>query len=127
MSAIRSKDTSPELLLRKELHRRGLRYRLHKKGLPGRPDIVFPSKRVAVFVHGCFWHNHPGCRWWKMPVTNREFWKDKFARNIARDHKNKADLLELDWKAITIWECEINRSPAAAADIVQDALRERTL
>lgn len=122
MSSIRSKDTSPEVLLRKELHGRGLRYRLHVKSLPGKPDIVFPGRRVVVFVHGCFWHNHPDCPWWRMPGNNQEFWREKFLRNRQRDEANRRSLVELGWRPVTIWECEIKLSTMAAADLVQGVL-----
>lgn len=125
MSAIHSKDTSPELLLRRELHRRGRRYRLHERGLPGKPDIVFPSKRVVVFVHGCFWHNHPGCKWWKLPSNNQDFWREKFRRNRERDEANRLALVELGWKPVTVWECEIKQSTTAVADIVEGILLEQ--
>lgn len=123
MSSISSKNTSPEVLLRKELHRRGLRYRIHVRKLPGNPDIVFTRKRVAIFVHGCFWHNHPGCAYWHMPRNNQEFWHQKFDKNRKRDQRNLANLKELGWHSLVIWECDIKHSPSAAADVVENFLR----
>ncbi|WP_051878572.1 very short patch repair endonuclease [Chryseobacterium sp. FH1] len=103
----KSKNTQPELLLRKELWKNGIRgYRLHSKKLPGKPDIAFISKKIAIFVNGCFWHRCPHCQY-KLPKTNRDFWKDKFERNIARDLKANDQLKEMKWKVITIWECEL--------------------
>lgn len=123
MSSIGGKDTKPEILLRKELHRRGLRYRIHMATLPGKPDIVFTRKRVAVFVHGCFWHNHPGCKFWHMPRNNKEFWEEKFARNRERDRKNMEALEALGWRPLVVWECDIKRSPPEAADFVEEFLK----
>lgn len=123
MSSIAGKDTKPEILLRKELHRRGLRYRVHMKGLPGRPDIVFTRRRVAIFVHGCFWHNHPGCPYWHMPRNNQQFWEEKFEKNRERDQRNLAALHNLGWRPMVLWECEIKGSPSEAADAVEQFLR----
>jgi DNA mismatch endonuclease (patch repair protein) len=106
MSSIRSKDTKPELLVRRFLHAAGLRYRLHRRGVPGRPDIVFPSKRIAVFIHGCFWHQHPRCRFATRPVTNAEFWRQKLEQNRARDLRNVEELEAEGWHVFVIWECE---------------------
>jgi DNA mismatch endonuclease, patch repair protein len=105
MSRIRSKDTRPEMELRRALFRRGFRYRIHRKGLPGKPDIVFAKARLAVFCHGCFWHGHEGC--YKAPATNAEFWKSKLDRNKARDENNKRDLESLGWRVLQVWECHI--------------------
>ena len=112
MSAIRGKDTGPEMSVRQYLHACGLRYRLHQEGLPGRPDLVFPRYRTVVFVHGCFWHRHLGCRFATTPATRAEFWTGKFARNVARDKVNAAALAAMGWKVLTIWECE-TRDPLA--------------
>lgn len=124
MAAVPTKDTKPEVALRKELHRRGFRYRLHVTSLPGRPDFVFPSRKVAVFVHGCFWHRHQGCPKATTPKSNREFWVDKFEANVARDNRNTHDLERLGWTPLTVWECEIKRSVHDAADVVDAMLRE---
>ncbi|WP_183489565.1 MULTISPECIES: very short patch repair endonuclease [unclassified Roseateles] len=106
MSRIRGRDTSPELTVRRFLHAVGLRFRLHAKDLPGRPDIVLPGRRAAVFVHGCFWHQHPGCREAVMPSTRPEFWKQKFAANQARDARSIRLLEEAGWNTFVLWECE---------------------
>jgi DNA mismatch endonuclease (patch repair protein) len=107
MSANRAKDTSPELILRRELWQLGLRgYRLHPRKIPGRPDIAYVSRKVALFVMGCFWHRCQKCDY-KLPKTNREFWKQKFGRNVERDKRKQADLRRLGWKVFIVWECEL--------------------
>lgn len=108
MSGIRAKDTKPELNLRRALHARGLRFRLHVRELPGRPDIVLPRHRAVILVHGCFWHRHNGCRYCYSPGSNPEFWKLKFAGTVGRDQKNHADLLALGWRVATVWECALS-------------------
>ena len=112
MSAVRGRDTKPEMAVRRLLHSMSYRYRLHRKDLPGRPDIVFGRRRKAIFVHGCFWHRHPGCSKTTSPKTRSEFWSEKFGRNVARDAQVEARLTELRWKTLTVWECEI-RAPDA--------------
>ena len=106
MSGIRAKNTRPELIIRKGLFAKGLRYRLHDKKLPGKPDLVFPKYRVVLFVNGCFWHGH-ACDLFKMPSTNRDFWENKIGTNQANDAKNKELLLTAGWRVVTIWECAI--------------------
>jgi DNA mismatch endonuclease (patch repair protein) len=106
MRAIRSKNTSPEVLVRKALHRRGLRFRLHRKDLPGTPDITLPKMRLVIFVNGCFWHQHPQCKRATIPVTNQEFWKKKFQSNLARDEEARSALESSGWHVATVWECE---------------------
>ena len=106
MRQVRGKDTKPEMAVRRLAHALGYRFRLHRKDLPGTPDIVFPSRRKVIFVHGCFWHRHPGCRKASMPTTNYDFWKSKFARNIERDARKEAALREAGWNVLVIWECE---------------------
>lgn len=106
MAAIRGKNTKPEIAVRRYLHRAGFRYRLHVPDLPGKPDIVLPKYKVVVFVHGCFWHIHKGCKDAVMPKSNSEFWKKKLTGNVERDHKNAALLREKGWHVITVWECE---------------------
>ena len=106
MSRVGQKDTGPEMKLRRSLHKIGLRYRLHDKRLPGSPDVVFPRFKAALFVHGCFWHRHPGCHLTTTPATRPEFWNQKFEKNVARDHKVQTLLEEAGWRVLTIWECE---------------------
>lgn len=108
MSRIKSKDTKPELALRKVLHGLGFRYRLHGAGLPGKPDIVLPKYKTVVFVHGCFWHRHPGCNIATTPKSNTEFWKDKFQKNKERDTRSKETLEKLGWTVLIAWECELD-------------------
>lgn len=106
MQRVRSRDTKPERIVRSLLHRQGFRFSLHKKKLPGRPDIVLAKHRTAIFVHGCFWHRHKGCADATIPKTRTKFWVNKFAENTQRDKKNKADLRAKDWKVLIVWECE---------------------
>ena len=107
MSRIRGKNTKPEILVRKGLHARGFRFRLHNKKLPGSPDILLPKYGVAIMVNGCFWHGHKGCRYATNPKSNAEFWETKIARNRHRDEVTAAHLEALGWHVITIWECEL--------------------
>lgn len=109
MARVRGRDTKPEMRVRRALHAAGLRYRLHAKGLPGRPDLILPSRRVAVFVHGCFWHRHPDpdCKLARLPKSRLDFWLPKLEGNRARDDRNKAALEKLGWKVVEIWECQI--------------------
>lgn len=105
MQAIRSKDTKPELAVRRLVHGMGYRYRLHRKNLPGKPDLVFPTKEKAIFVHGCFWHYH-GCNRGRMPKSNLDYWQQKLEGNRMRDRQNMKALRDLGWKTMVIWECE---------------------
>lgn len=114
MSRIRGKDTKPEMLIRRGLHARGLRYRLHDRELPGRPDLVFPKYHAAVFVHGCFWHAH-GCALSKLPATRQDFWRTKLEGNAARDHKAVEALQANGWRVLVIWECAL-RGPGRLDD-----------
>jgi len=118
MSCIRSKDTKPEKKVRSFLHRMGFRFSLRRKDLPGKPDVVLKKYKTVVFVHGCFWHQHPGCREASKPKTREEYWAEKLARNIARDKKNKIELKRLGWRVITIWECELERFPDKVLSIL---------
>lgn len=111
MSKIRSRDTKPELAVRRFLHANGLRFRLHYKALPGRPDLVLPKWNVVVFVDGCFWHGHDGCRYFRVPGTRKEFWVEKIATNVARDAKVRAELRRLGWRVIVVWECALRDNP----------------
>lgn len=107
MARIRHKDTGPELIVRSRLHRLGYRYRLHRKDLPGKPDIVLASRRVVIFVHGCFWHQHEGCRVSHIPKTRVDYWLPKLRKNVERDQAHRARLEALGWAVHVIWECEI--------------------
>ncbi|WP_080581743.1 very short patch repair endonuclease [Sinorhizobium fredii] len=106
MSRIRGRDTRPELVIRRGLHARGYRYRLHVKDMPGRPDIVFPKHHAALFVHGCFWHGH-NCPLFRMPVTRPEFWESKISANRSRDARNCSALANDGWRVLTVWECSM--------------------
>lgn len=106
MAAIRGSHTKPELLIRKALHAAGLRYRLHVKDLPGKPDLVFPRHRAVVFVHGCFWHQHD-CHLFKWPATRQDFWREKIGRNVINDERAVQALLGMGWRVATIWECAL--------------------
>lgn len=106
MAGIRGRDTKPELLIRSGLHRMGFRYRLHGKGLPGRPDLVFASRRAVIEVRGCFWHGHD-CPLFRWPATRPEFWREKIAANIARDVRNREALLAQGWRMAEVWECQL--------------------
>jgi len=110
MSRIRAKNTRPELVLRKALFAAGFRYRLHQRGLPGSPDLVFPKYKAALFVHGCFWHRHGGCRYTTTPKTNVGFWNLKFEGNVNRDARTVAALHDAGWRVAVVWECALNRS-----------------
>jgi len=123
MSRIKGKNTKPELLVRKWLWSRGYRYRLHRKDLPGKPDIVFPRQRKAVFVHGCFWHKHD-CRYFKWPRTNREFWKKKINENVRRDQKNYQDLIADGWNYFIVWECEIKNKSSVILQQLEEFIKD---
>lgn len=107
MSKVHGKDTKPELLVRSFLHKNGFRFRLHRKDLPGHPDIVLPKYKTVIFVHGCFWHRHEGCKRCTSPINNAEFWQQKFSVNVERDRIVRDTLEEQGWHVIIIWECEI--------------------
>ena len=114
MRAVKGRNTKPEIALRKKLFALGLRYRLNVKDLPGKPDLVFAKHKTVVFVHGCFWHGHDCKRGARQPKQNASYWKDKIARNKARDKKNASELKKLGWRVVTVWECEIkNLNPAS--------------
>ena len=108
MSKIRSKDTRPERVLRSALHRLGFRFRIHRKDLPGKPDIVLPKYLTVIFIHGCYWHYHKDCREGRIPSTNSAFWKDKLEKNVAKDERHRAALAALGWRVLVVWECEMN-------------------
>lgn len=109
MKTIKSKDTKPELIVRKFLFSKGLRFRLHDKSLPGNPDVVFSKIKTVIFIHGCFWHGHKGCSQYRMPKTSIEYWHKKINRNIQRDELNMETLRESGWHVIIIWECQLRK------------------
>ncbi len=111
MAAIKGRDTKTEMIVRKYLFSRGLRYRVNVKKLPGSPDIVLRKYGAVIFIDGCFWHGHKGCKYYKLPSTNEDFWKTKIARNMARDYVNNVDLELAGWRVIRIWECDIKTKP----------------
>lgn len=117
MRAIRSKNTKPELRVRKLIHRMGYRYRLHRTDLPGKPDLVFAGRRKIIFVHGCFWHQHSKCRIARTPQSNQEYWLPKLAGNKARDKKHLRRLKQMGWRSMIFWECEIKDTAAAERKI----------
>lgn len=124
MAAIRGKDTKPEMTVRKFLHRRGFRYRLHVKDLPGKPDIVIPKFRTVVFVHGCFWHRHKGCKNAVLPKTNPDFWEKKLKGNVKRDRKNLEALRNMGWRIVVVWECAMKGKNAGETEVILDRTAE---
>jgi len=124
MASIGARDTRPELLVRRAMHQAGLRFRLHRRDLPGTPDLVFPRFRTVVFVHGCFWHRHAGCRFSTLPASNREWWKEKLRKNRMRDRRQQKALRNAGWRVLVVWECEL-REPRALAKLAC-ALRSRS-
>ncbi len=129
MSGIRGKDTQPEVAVRKALFASGFRYRLHNRSLPGSPDIVLAKYRVAVFVHGCFWHMHQNCKYSRMPSTRIDFWTKKLTANAARDQRVTDELLTLGWRVLVIWECHVRatRDPSELQVQLSDWIRGNTL
>lgn len=121
MARVRGKDTGPEVRVRRIAHGFGLRFRLHRKDLPGKPDLVFPKHSLAVFVHGCFWHRHPGCRRASTPTTRPEFWQAKFDGNVARDRRQQEALETLGWKVLILWECEL-KDDERLKDVLRTAI-----
>lgn len=117
MRSVRTTNTGPEVTVRRALHRLGYRYRLHRRDLPGSPDIVFPGRRKAIFVHGCFWHGH-SCRWGRLPKSRLDYWRPKIAANRERDTRNIRELLDSDWTPLVVWQCELRDEPAAIERIV---------
>lgn len=113
MSRIRSMNTKPEVLVRRFLHSRGFRFRIHDKKLPGKPDIVLTKYRTVIFVHGCFWHGHEHCKYFVMPKSNQSYWAPKISRNISKDKSNISLLKKAGWRVITVWECKLKGSKAA--------------
>jgi len=119
MAGIGGKDTKPEMAIRRALHARGFRFRLHVSSLPGRPDIVLPRHRAVILVHGCFWHRHPGCRYATTPATRPEFWLEKFRQNVKRDQRTLSELSTLGWRVATIWECDIRKDDGVFSNLVE--------
>lgn len=122
MTSIRSKDTKPEMVVRQLLHSLGYRFRLHYRNLPGTPDLVFPAKQKVIQVHGCFWHQHEGCHRARMPLTNRDYWTTKLARNRERDRQASVELAALGWEVMTIWECELAKDLTKVTAILVEFL-----
>ncbi|OSZ69569.1 very short patch repair endonuclease [Sphingomonas sp. IBVSS2] len=123
MSRVRGKNTAPELRVRRAAHALGLRFRLHRKDLPGKPDLVFPKHRVAMFVHGCFWHRHQGCPKASNPKSREDYWAEKFDANTSRDKRVTSELEALGWRVITIWECE-SRNNSELSDLIRSLVLE---
>ena len=120
MSRIRNSDTTPERLVRSLLHRMGYRFRLHRKDLPGKPDIVLPRHQTVVLVHGCYWHRHVDCPLAYSPKSNTDFWQAKFRENVSRDVRQSQELTELGWRVITVWECETSELRVLAERFLRD-------
>ena len=118
MRAVKSRDTKPEMTVRRAAHALGYRFRLHRKDLPGSPDLVFPRLKTAVFVHGCFWHGHDCPRGARVPKANADYWRAKIARNVARDARVRGELDALGWKTLTLWECELKDAAALDARLL---------
>jgi DNA mismatch endonuclease (patch repair protein) len=125
MSGIRGKNTKPEVDLRRGLFRLGFRYRVNEKRLPGKPDIVLPKWNAAIFVHGCFWHRHPGCKYASTPATRPEFWQNKFKGNVTRDEANLSSLQDAGWRTAIVWECALRSHSDETVNSVADWLRRR--
>ncbi|KZY67169.1 very short patch repair endonuclease [Oleiphilus sp. HI0071] len=121
MSGIKGKDTKPELIIRKGLHKRGFRFRLHDKRLPGKPDLVLPKYRTAIFVNGCFWHGH-NCQLFKWPKSNPDFWREKITTTRKRDEQNQRELTALGWKVLAVWECDLRGKSETEIDRLIDRL-----
>lgn len=119
MSRIKGKDTKPELLIRSLIHQSGYRYSLHKKDLPGNPDIVFTKRKKVIFIHGCFWHGHKNCRRGSRPATNKKFWDEKISKNITRDKRNYRKLAKLGWQKLVLWECQLIKVEDAYLKIIR--------
>lgn len=119
MRAVKGKDTSPELAVRRLLHREGYRYRLHRRDLPGNPDLVFPGRRKVIFVHGCFWHGHDCKRGDRSPKANADYWRDKIGRNRRRDARHHDELARQGWRVCVVWECELRHTAAALDRLIR--------
>ncbi len=119
MSRIRGKDTAPELMVRSLLHRLGYRFRLHRRDLPGHPDLVLPKYRAVIFVHGCYWHRHKGCQFAYTPKTRTEFWQRKFDENIKRDKNSAKALRKAGWRVLIVWECQVSNEQSLAKRLIR--------
>lgn len=124
MARVKGVDTGPELVVRRALHALGYRFRLHRRDLPGKPDIVLPSLKTVIFVHGCYWHRHNGCKRATIPQTRTEFWKEKFARTTARDKQQSDQLNQAGWRVLTVWECETRDRNALSTNLKLQLLPE---
>lgn len=127
MSGIQSKNTKPEMVVRRYLHAQGFRYRLHTRQLPGSPDLVLRKYRVVIFVHGCFWHRHVGCRFATKPASNAERWKTKFQSNLERDARNVAALQATGWRVLVVWECELKREPLDRLQLLASEITQQNI
>ena len=125
MSGIKGKDTRPEMIVRRFLHARGFRYRLHVSNLPGKPDICLPRYGVVILVQGCFWHRHKGCKLSYMPASNKERWKEKFRENVRRDRKNIKALIEEGWRVIVLWECGLRKADEKLLNWLPGKIRKK--
>jgi DNA mismatch endonuclease (patch repair protein) len=125
MAKIGGKNTKPEMTIRRALHARGFRFRLHVASMPGRPDIVLPKYRAVILVHGCFWHRHSGCRYSTTPATRPEFWLEKFQQNVKRDQRTLNELRALGWRVATAWECDIRNGDKVVEDLIDWLVSER--
>lgn len=127
MSRVKGRNTEPERRVRSLLHRLGFRFRVQRKDLPGTPDIVLPKYKTVIFVHGCFWHRHAGCKRATTPANNAEYWQKKFARNLARDARVQQELKESGWQVIIVWECELRDMDTLAITLPQSIRNEKSL
>lgn len=123
MGRIRSKNTKPEIMVRSILHRMGYRFRINRRDLTGNPDIVLPKYKTIIFVHGCFWHRHNGCREASTPKTRKKYWREKFARNVKRDKHNARELRKDGWSVLTVWSCQVKKDPVKVARRLDRHLR----
>jgi DNA mismatch endonuclease, patch repair protein len=124
MAKIKGKDTTPEMIVRRGLHARGFRFRLHDRTLPGRPDLVFPKYKAVIFVHGCFWHGHEGCKDFRLPKTRTEFWREKIEGNRARDEAAINSLQTEGWRRGVVWECALRRSRVGSRELALDSIHD---
>ncbi|MET3501644.1 DNA mismatch endonuclease (patch repair protein) [Mucilaginibacter rubeus] len=128
MSRIKSKDTKPELLVRKFLHKNGFRYRLHVKDMPGKPDIVLPKYKTVIFIHGCFWHGHEGCKLFRLPKSNSDWWSEKINKNSMKDERTIDTLIDSNWRVVVVWECElVKRRLAETITSIISALKKSSI